>query len=144
MAEQELRRALHEALVRKRVSRTALRELLARKGTEALAALLPEAGLPTRSVGERDLLNFLREAELDLPDATNVVLAGRERDAVWHDLELVVEFDGAAVLHAIGYHPVHVTSEMLGTKRLVTAAAFGALMAERRAAVAATRAGRAA
>ncbi|MGI8749383.1 MAG: type IV toxin-antitoxin system AbiEi family antitoxin domain-containing protein [Thermoleophilaceae bacterium] len=66
-------------------------------GAGALKAVASQAKAEgfTRSKAERKLLELVRVARLPMPE-TNVVLFGRERDAVWREQEVVVEVDGWA------------------------------------------------
>lgn len=67
----------------------------ARPGSKALAAQLARAGGPqfTRSKAERILLGLVRGAHVRPPDANRFVF-GDERDLVWREEQVVVEFDG--------------------------------------------------
>lgn len=75
-----------------------IREALARApysvGARMLRALLDRGGFArTRSHYERKLLALIAAAGLPRP-LTNHKLVGHEVDMVWHDKQLVVEFDG--------------------------------------------------
>lgn len=84
--------------LRRRLTR--LDELMAiagtgRPGAKQLSAQLALAGGPqfTRSRAERILLKLVRGARLRPPDANKHVF-GEERDLVWHEEQVIVEFDG--------------------------------------------------
>lgn len=66
-----------------------------RRGWPLLRALLADYRdpPPTRSELERRFLDLCREGGLP-PPATNILIAGFEVDAIWHDRRLVVELDG--------------------------------------------------
>lgn len=95
VAEHEL--AVASALRRSLVTLEQLRALAGtrRPGSLALAAQIDRTGGPqfTRSRAERMLLHLIREARLPLPVA-NAKVFGEERDLVWHEQQVVVEFDG--------------------------------------------------
>ena len=65
-------------------------------GAPSVARLLDAGRRHTRSVFERRFLGFCRTHGLPLPDATNVVLAGHQVDALYGPERLAVELDGRA------------------------------------------------
>lgn len=89
--------AVAGALRRKLVTLEELQAMArtARPGSPTLAAQLTRAGGPqfTRSRAERILLGLVREAGVRPPDANRIDF-GDERDLVWREEQVVVEFDG--------------------------------------------------
>jgi very-short-patch-repair endonuclease len=94
-----LERALNEARVLKLVNDRELQAAIdrapARKGSQALRALLDHGPTITRSEAERRLLKLIRDANLPQP-LTNVRLHGYMVDFLWPQNRMVVEFDGFA------------------------------------------------
>ncbi|MBI5105409.1 MAG: type IV toxin-antitoxin system AbiEi family antitoxin domain-containing protein [Solirubrobacterales bacterium] len=94
----ELRRAVNQALVLKRVSVPSLVEVLASKphqrGRGRLAVALRDAA-PTRSELEDAAVAFLRAFGLP-PFATNVKVGRDEVDVLWRDEGVVLELDSVA------------------------------------------------
>jgi very-short-patch-repair endonuclease len=66
-----------------------------RQGARAIARLLGDGALRTRSGLERALLSLCNAAGLPRP-RINATILGRERDAAWPQARLVVEVDGHA------------------------------------------------
>jgi hypothetical protein len=66
-----------------------------RRGSRAIAHLLGDGGLRTRSGLERQLLALCGAAGLPRP-LINARIVGRERDAAWPQARVVVEVDGHA------------------------------------------------
>lgn len=89
---------VEDALARRIVSETALREALARsphrRGAGALRAILDAGREPQllRSVAERRLRDLIRAAGLPQPQA-NAAVAGYEVDLLWGEQRLAVELD---------------------------------------------------
>ena len=98
---EEVEEAVGKARVARRVTPGALvayaDAATGHHGAGALKAVASQAKAEgfTRSKAERKLLELVRAARLPMPE-TNVVLFGRERDAVWREQEVVVEVDGWA------------------------------------------------
>lgn len=98
-------REVEEAVGRARVARLVTPEGLVAYADAATghpgAGLLKAIALQgagegfTRSAAERKLIKLVRAARLPMPEL-NVVLFGRERDAVWREQRVVVEVDGWA------------------------------------------------
>ncbi len=65
-------------------------------GAASIARLLDADRRHTRSAFERRFLRFCRRHALPLPDATNVVVAGHQVDALYVRERLAVELDGRA------------------------------------------------
>ncbi|MCP9490046.1 MAG: endonuclease domain-containing protein [Solirubrobacteraceae bacterium MAG38_C4-C5] len=102
ISDERLRRALREALARKRVNIPQLVEILARlprrRGARRLATIVA-AGVPTRSEQEDATLDLLLGGGLAHPDVNRpLILSGRRviPDFRWPQQRLVVEADGAA------------------------------------------------
>ncbi len=96
----ELHELVIAAALRKRlVTRAELESLarLRRPGARPLRAQLARLGGPqfTRSRAERILLDLIRRAGLPPPTANHGV-RGHERDLVWPEQQVIVEFDGFA------------------------------------------------
>jgi very-short-patch-repair endonuclease len=97
----EVERALEEALARRLVSLTKLREALGRAkrrgGGRLLAGLVADRAHPTltRSEAEEQMLALIRAADLP-PPQLNVEVCGYEFDFHWPEHWLVVEVDGFA------------------------------------------------
>lgn len=97
--EREVERAVDEALARRAVSRTKLREVLSAHGTGRWGApLIAElAGVRpssiTRSDGEEHLRNLILAAGLPKPEM-QAPLLGFEADYYWREAAYVVEYDG--------------------------------------------------
>jgi hypothetical protein len=96
----QLELAVDEALTLRAVSRTKLREELARSGAgragAAVLADLIEAGRPssiTRSEGEERLRNLILSAGIPPPQMQSE-LRGFEADCYWPEARYVAEFDG--------------------------------------------------
>lgn len=95
----ELERAVHEAEVRRLVTRRdlvdAVDRLSGRRGITTLRTVVSEARgrLITRSEAETRFLSLVDKARLPQPEA-NVQLGAYEVDALWRDQRLVVEIDG--------------------------------------------------
>jgi len=91
--------AIAAALRKRWVTEDELRDLAAagRPGAKALRAQLQRLGGPqfSRSEAERIVLGLIRDARLPSPEL-NVRVHGAERDLVWPDARVVVEFDGFA------------------------------------------------
>jgi very-short-patch-repair endonuclease len=126
-----LERALDEALDRRLVRLSQVREVLGRahgrRGAPVLAALLDRDHCQTitRSEWEERLLALVRQADLPTPEL-NARLHGYLVDAVWREHALVVEVDGwdyhssrsaferdrakSAKLTALGFHVIRVTA----------------------------------
>jgi very-short-patch-repair endonuclease len=133
---QTLERALDEAeILRLPGPHTLLDRYPRRRGTKNLRALLREARnpTPTRNDFEGRLLTLLDDHGLPRP-ATNTIIEGKEVDAVWREVKLIVELDGFAThgtrraferdrrrdrqLHAAGWRVVRLTWEQLGEPEL--------------------------
>jgi very-short-patch-repair endonuclease len=67
-----------------------------RRGAGRVARLVASDRQRTRSAFERRFLRFCAAHGLPRPDATNVVLAGHEVDALYRTAGLAVELDGRA------------------------------------------------
>jgi very-short-patch-repair endonuclease len=65
-------------------------------GAPSIARLLEAGRHHTRSEFERRFLRFCRSHGLPMPDATNVVVAGHQVDALYARQRLAVELDGRA------------------------------------------------
>jgi very-short-patch-repair endonuclease/predicted transcriptional regulator of viral defense system len=92
-------RALNEAMLQRRVSLHSLNEQFRRyphhRGTAALKRLLEDEPKLTRSDAEILMLALIRRARLPEPE-TNAKLEGYEVDLLWRDHNLVVEVDSWA------------------------------------------------
>jgi very-short-patch-repair endonuclease len=95
----ELDRALNEAMLQRRVSVHSLNEQFSRyprhRGTAALKKLLESEPHLTRSDAEIIMRDLIRKAGLPQPEA-NVRVEGFEVDLVWRAQRLVVEIDSWA------------------------------------------------
>jgi very-short-patch-repair endonuclease len=97
----ELERAVDEALVRRIVRLSQLRDAVAadkgRRGGPILTALLEHRGnsTVTRSQAEERMLELVRAANFPPPE-TNVHVNGYEVDFLWRPQRLIVEIDGYA------------------------------------------------
>jgi very-short-patch-repair endonuclease len=95
----ELERAVDEALVRRIVRLSQLRDAVARdngrRGGPILTALLDQRGNSTitRSQAEERMLEIIRAGHLPEPEM-NVRLNGYEVDFLWREQRLIVEIDG--------------------------------------------------
>ena len=117
-----------------------------RRGVRRVRRILSQRGGPrlTRSWAERRLLSLIREAGLPVP-LTNRLLLGFKVDAVWPDLNLVVEVDGYefhgdrnsfesdrardAVLVAHGYRVLRFTARQLRDQPLLVLSRLAAALA---------------
>ncbi len=146
----ELAEALGQARVARWVTPASLldyaRAATGRHGALALKAVVTQAHAEgfTRSKAERKLLELVRAAHLPPPE-TNVVLFGRERDAVWRRQRVVVEVDSwefhsgrpafeadklrEAELAAHGWRTVPITWRQLTQDTLGTVARLAAALA---------------
>lgn len=103
LPDRELRRAIEEALVQRKLDRPSLADAVdearGQRGAAALRAAAEgvsgEAARLTRSEAERRLLELIDAAGLPRP-RTNVRIGRSEVDAVWWKERLVVEVDGFA------------------------------------------------
>ena len=102
VSDDELERMLDEALERKLVRVTQIREVIARygagrPGVHRLTVLLDErqgrSSALLRSFAERRLRDLLKLAGIP-PDEMNVDLHGYVPDMVWREAKLIVEIDG--------------------------------------------------
>lgn len=144
-SERELRRAVHQAEVERRVSHPKLEAQLARsqrhRGAAHLAAVIAPGPAPTRSELEDRALELLREIGFAAPltNARIAELPGRpEVDFLFPDLRLVIETDGAryhdtplaraadarkqAILEAAGYRVIRLTWNQVTRERAQTVA----------------------
>ena len=144
-----LERALGEAIARRLVRRSDLRDQLERNpgrpGTPSLRALVRGATPAwTRSEAEAELLALLRAADLPLP-AANQKLGRYEPDLLWREQRVIVEFDSwqwhssrrafeadrrrDADLAARGYTVIRVTWRQLATEPHAVVARIAAALA---------------
>lgn len=148
----ELGRAVNEALVLRLTSERELRDVVersrGRRGAPRLRRLLAETRGPsmTRSEAERRLLDLVRAAGLPVPE-TNVRLGRFEVDVLWRAERLVVEVDGYAFhgtraaferdrvrdaeLQAAGFAVLRVTWRQLHDTPEATVASIARLLARR-------------
>ncbi len=96
LSERELERVLDDAIARRIVSRSALRDVLARhrgnRGSAALGRLIDEQTV-SRSTGEKVLLKLIRKAGMPSPE-TNAPFGRFEIDFFWREQKVAVELDG--------------------------------------------------
>jgi very-short-patch-repair endonuclease/predicted transcriptional regulator of viral defense system len=138
--------AIAKGLTNARDIEAALARRPTRRGTRRLRAVLSQRGGPrrTRSWGERRLLALLRQAGLPVP-LTNRLLLGFQVDALWPDLNLVVEVDGYefhgdrasfetdrardAALVAAGYRVIRFTATQLDEQPMLVIGQLAAALA---------------
>jgi very-short-patch-repair endonuclease len=144
--EELLASAFDKGLVTREQIEQAIERCPNRRGVRRLRALLDQRGGPrlTRSWGERRLLSLIRQAGLPVP-LTNRLLLGFKVDAVWPDLNVVVEVDGYefygdrdsfendrardAALVAAGYRVLRFTARQLDEQPLVVLGQLAAALA---------------
>jgi very-short-patch-repair endonuclease len=140
----QLERAIHEAERLRLTGPTALANLIGRqRGATNLKSLLLNARSPTRSEFEAEFLTFVDTFDLPKPQ-TNVVIEGKEVDAVWQRQKLIVELDTYTFhgtrqafeedrqrdrrLTAAGWRVIRVTADDLRHRPLEVAAQIRALL----------------
>ena len=149
VSERELRRAIEEAQIRRKLDHASLTDAVQQagghRGARALRAAAAATAEPqlTRSEAERRLLELIRKAELKRP-RTNARIGAYEVDFVWPAERLVVEVDGFAFhggreaferdrrkqadLTAAGFRVSRVTWRQLVREREAVAAKLGAAL----------------
>ena len=144
-----LRRAVREAMAKRRVALPQLVDVLARagprRGSRKLARIVADGYTPTESVLSDIVLDLILAGGFDRPDVSKPLVLGGRRcvpDFRWPEQQLIVEADGGqwhdhklareddaerdAHLEAHGEHVIRVTWSQAVTKRHQTLARIGA------------------